>query len=388
MTADPNAPEVAAAEEAAPPEAVAGAPAEPPPADAAAQAPVAEAAGAAGTPAEPDLAEPSPAGEAAPGDGAAPTAPSVSAAELQALQEAEDAKAGDPELDEVESADIQVADEKEEPFEKLAAAAKRLSADRVRTIVETLLFLAERPLAAEEIRQATGVDVERIEKALDQLSGHYREGPCGIVLHEVAGGWQFRTSPDNADFARRYLKVKPQRLTRAALETLAIIAYRQPVTRPEIEDIRGVDCGAVVKALLERRLIKILGKKEEPGRPILYGTTREFLEFFALKDLASLPTLREFHELSEEHRSIVEKDAPAPAPEPAGIAGIVEDLSDPKVREALEAKRAEGDAALEELERAMEAAEEKDRAARAALDEKKKAEPGDDETPPLGPEGA
>ncbi len=85
------------------------------------------------------------------------------------------------------------------------------------------------------------------------------------MLHEVAGGWQLRTAPDTADYVRRFLKVKPQRLTRAALETLAIIAYRQPVTRPEIEDIRGVDCGAVVKALLERRLIKILGKKEEAG---------------------------------------------------------------------------------------------------------------------------
>jgi segregation and condensation protein B len=300
---------------------------------------------------------------AAPPPGAAP-----SAEELQALQTAEEAKVGDPALEEVESADIEVRDEKEETFEKLAAAARRLSADRVRTILETLLFLAERPLTSEELRQATGVEVERIEKALDKLSGHYREGPCGIVLHEVAGGWQLRTSPDNADFARRFLNVKPQRLTRAALETLAIIAYRQPVTRPEIEEIRGVDCGAVVKALLERRLVKILGKKEEPGRPILYGTTKEFLEFFALKDLASLPTLREFHELSEEHRTIVEKETPEP--EKPTIAGIVDELSDPKLRAELEAKRAESDAALEELEKAMEAADERTRAAEAALERK------------------
>jgi segregation and condensation protein B len=168
--------------------------------------------------------------------------------------------------------------------------------------------------------------------------------------------------------------VKPQRLTRAALETLAIIAYRQPVTRPEIEDIRGVDCGAVVKALLERRLIKILGKKEEPGRPILYGTTKEFLEFFALKDLASLPTLREFHELSEEHREIVEK-APE-GEERAGIEGIVDDLQDDKLRADLEAKRAESDAALDELEKAMEEADQKARAAEEALGDKKKEEPG------------
>ena len=93
-------------------------------------------------------------------------------------------------------------------------------------------------------------------------------------------------------FVRRLLGVKPQRLTRAALETLALVAYRQPVTRPEIEDVRGVDCGAVLKALLERRMLKIIGKKEEPGRPLLYGTTKEFLEVFGLKSLTSPRTLR------------------------------------------------------------------------------------------------
>jgi segregation and condensation protein B len=321
-------------------------------------------------------AEPGPPAAPAPAPAPPPTpAGGVPQAELDALQRAEEAK-GDPALDEVEPADIDAPAEKEEPFEKLAAAARRMSADRVRTVVETLLFLAERPLATAEIRAATGLEEARIEKALDQLTGHYREGPCGIVLHEVAGGWQLRTSPDNADFARRFLKVKPQRLTRAALETLAIVAYRQPVTRPEIEEIRGVDCGAVVKALLERRLVKILGKKEEPGRPMLYGTTREFLEFFALKDLASLPTLREFHELSEEHRDIVEK---APEPEGPGIAGLVSELADGKLAAELEAKRAEGDAALAELERAMDAADEKTRAAESALAEK---EPEDEEPGP------
>jgi segregation and condensation protein B len=210
------------------------------------------------------------------------------------------------------------------------------------------------------------VELPRIKKALDELSGQFREGVSGIVLHEVAGGWQLRSSPDMSEFARRHLRMKPQRLTRAALETLAIIAYRQPVTRPEIEDIRGVDSGAVVKALLERKLIKILGKKEEPGRPILYGTTREFLEFFALKDLASLPTLREFHELSEEHREIVEKEAPPE--EGPKLEGLVAELADPALRAALSAKQAEGDAALDELERAMTAAEERSRSAEQALE--------------------
>jgi segregation and condensation protein B len=298
-----------------------------------------------------------------PGAEPQPRAPGVTDEELHTLQAAEEAK-GDPALDGVESAEIDVADAKDEPFDKLQASAKRLSPERVRTVVETLLFVAERPLSIEEIRLATGVDGERLAKALDQLTGHYREGICGVVLHEVASGWQLRTSPINADFARRFLRVKPQRLTRAALETLAIIAYRQPVTRPEIEEIRAVDCGAVVKALLERKLIKILGKKEEPGRPILYGTSREFLEFFALKDLASLPTLREFHELSREHRDIVEKEAP---PEPS-VRGLVEELADPGFQAALQASRDQSDAALDELERAMEQADEKGRAAASALE--------------------
>jgi segregation and condensation protein B len=290
----------------------------------------------------------------------------VSTSELQALQAAEDAK-GDPALDEVEPANIEVQEgEKEEPFDKLAAKAKKLPAERVRAVVEALLFLAEKPLTPEEVRAASGIEVPVVQKALDKLCGHYRDGVCGIVLHEVAGGWQFRSAPDVSDYARRFLRVKPQRLTRAALETLAIIAYRQPVTRPEIEDLRGVDCGAVVKALLERKLIKILGKKEEPGRPMLYGTSREFLEFFALKDLASLPTLREFHELSEEHRDIVEKETPQE--EGPKLEGLVAELADPNLRAALEAKQAEGEAALAELERAIESADEKARAAQEALD--------------------
>ncbi len=291
----------------------------------------------------------------------------VSDAELRKLQAAEEAK-GDPALDEVEAANIEVQEEKEEPFEKLAAKAKKLSPERVRRAVEALLFLSEKPLAAEEVRAATGIEAGRVLKAFNQLSGHYRDGVCGIVLHEVGGRWQLRSAPEVADDARRFLRVKPQRLTRAALETLAIVAYRQPVTRPEIEDIRGVDCGAVVKALLERKLVKILGKKEEPGRPILYGTTREFLEFFALKDLASLPTLREFHELSEEHREIVEQEAPPD--EGPKLEGLVAELADPALRAALEAKQAESDAALEELERAIESADVRSRAASESLDPK------------------
>jgi segregation and condensation protein B len=315
--------------------------------------------------------------------------PAPTEAELQALQAAEEAKA-DPALDDVEAAPIDAPEpegEREEPFEKLAAQARRMSPERARTVLEALLFLAERPLGVEEVRRATGLEPARIPRILDELAGHYREGVSGIVLQEVGGGWQFRTSPDTTEFARRFLRVKPQRLTRAALETLAIVAYRQPVTRPEIEEIRGVDSGAVVKALLERKLLKILGKKEEPGRPILYGTTREFLEFFALKDLASLPTLREFHELSEEHREIVEKETP-PA-EPPSLDGLVAELADPNLRAALEEKREEADRALQELERAMDEADVRDRAAQAALEPRPPEAPAPGTAPavPATPQG-
>jgi segregation and condensation protein B len=165
----------------------------------------------------------------------------------------------------------------------VVARARKLSEGQVKNVVESVLFVAPSALTLDQLFEATGIDREKISRALGVLQGERREGLAGIVLHEVAGGWQYRTAPESAEFVRRFLKVKPQRLTRAAVETLSIIAYRQPVTRPELEDIRGVDSGAVLKALLDRRLIKIVGKKEEVGRPILYGTTREFLEFFALK---------------------------------------------------------------------------------------------------------
>lgn len=211
--------------------------------------------------------------------------------------------AGDPELEDVDAATID-APEIETPFEKIVAKARRLTENQVRNVLESVLFVAPEPLTLDQLFEATGIERERLQQGLEALQGERREGLSGVVVHEVSGGWQLRTAPESSEFVRRFLKVKPQRLTRAALETMAIIAYRQPVTRPEIEDIRGVDSGAVLKALLDRRLIKIVGKKEEVGRPILYGTTKEFLEFFALKDLNALPTLREFHELTEEHQEI------------------------------------------------------------------------------------
>jgi segregation and condensation protein B len=270
--------------------------------------------------------------------------------------------------DELEDSEVATIEADEVPdlqssFEKLVVKSRNLSPERIRTVLESVLFVAEKPLDLDQLFEATGIEREKILEALNQISGVHRDGISGIVLYEVSGGWQFRTDPHSGEYVRRYLRVKPQRLTRAAVETLAIIAYRQPATRPEIEDIRGVDCGAVIKALLDRKLIKILGKKEEVGRPMLYGTTREFLEFFALKDLSALPTLREFHELTQEHQEIVEKERPA-AP---GASGTVELLADPDFQKRMDKSVAASEAALEELEQAMDAAEKTQKAATSIL---------------------
>lgn len=256
--------------------------------------------------------------------------------------------AGDPELEDLDAADID-APESESSFEKILAKSRKLTEPQIRNVIESVLFVAAQPQTLDQLFDTTGIDREKIEKALQDLQAARTGG--GIMLHEVAGAWQLRTVPEAAEYVRRFLKVKPQRLTRAAVETLALIAYRQPVTRPEIEDVRGVDSGAVLKALLDRRLIKIVGKKEEVGRPILYGTSREFLEFFALKSLSALPTLREFQELSEENQEIVEREAPRP------VAGILEELSDNSLQEKLAAQDQASEAALAQLETAIDQAD-------------------------------
>ncbi|MDQ3262901.1 MAG: SMC-Scp complex subunit ScpB [Myxococcota bacterium] len=286
----------------------------------------------------------------------------------------------DAELDDVDAADIDEREpDLETPFEKLVQKSKKLSPERIQTVIQSLLFLSDKALTLDQLFEATGIDRPLIQTALEKTGGQLREGISGIVLHEVASGWQFRTDPGSAEYVRRFLRVKPQRLTRAAVESLAIIAYRQPVTRPEIEDIRGVDSGAVLKALLDRKLIKIMGKKDEVGRPILYGTTREFLEFFALKDLSALPTLREFHELTQEHQEIVER-VEKPTAE-----GTVATLADPEFEKRLEQQSKDSEAALEELERAIDTADERSKTAASILNPKSPPTEGGTEDSSKGP---
>lgn len=167
-------------------------------------------------------------------------------------------------------------------------------------LVEAMIFAADGPIKAERVAEAIDVPLADVKAAIEALEADYAEHPRGFFLQEVAGGYQLRTLPEYADFLRKLGQSRPFRFSRPALETLAIIAYRQPVTRSEIEYLRGVDSGSVLKTLLEKRLVRILGKKDVPGKPMIYGTTREFLELFGLPDLSSLPTLSEFSELADE----------------------------------------------------------------------------------------
>lgn len=196
-------------------------------------------------------------------------------------------------------------EESEPPAATVPAAD--LSRAHLKGLIEALVFVADQPLAINEIAKAAGRADRKLVKALaDELRQDYARR--GVHLDEVAGGLIFRTNPAYAPFIRDAAAKKPVRMTRAQLETLAIIAYRQPLTRPEVDDVRGVDSGAVMKMLLERDLIKILGKKDEPGRPLLYGTTHAFLEFFGLKALKDLPSLREFTELSDDSRRVYDRE--------------------------------------------------------------------------------
>jgi segregation and condensation protein B len=222
-------------------------------------------------------------------------------AELQrevAAQAAAHAAAEATPTDEESAAELDAV-ESDESTAQPAVGEGHEAPERLRSIIESLLFASDKPLPAKRLIELTGErNVENVVAAVEALRADYADR--GVVLHEVAGGFQFRTNPMNAHWVRQLLAGRPVKLSRAQLETLAIIAYRQPITRPEVDEIRGVDSGGTVKALLDRGLLRVLGKKEEPGRPMLYGTTKEFLEFFNLKDLKDLPTLREFYELNEE----------------------------------------------------------------------------------------
>ncbi|MEW6444101.1 MAG: SMC-Scp complex subunit ScpB [bacterium] len=175
-----------------------------------------------------------------------------------------------------------------------AEEAAASGASRLKSILEALIFCSETALSFDRLAALVdGCQRKELKAALDGLVQDYRQREGAFEIVEVAHGYQVRTRPELAKWVARLRQQRPARLSRAALEVAAIVAYRQPATRAEIESIRGVDCAAPIGSLLEKRLIRMVGRKEVPGRPILYGTTPEFLELFGLKDLKSLPTLKE-----------------------------------------------------------------------------------------------
>jgi segregation and condensation protein B len=171
--------------------------------------------------------------------------------------------------------------------------------EEIKSAVESLLFVAEAPLTIQRLGEVLeGVPKEDIRSILNELHAELEANQRGVRLVEVAGGYQLRTAKVNADWVKKFLGGRPARMGRATLETLAIIAYRQPITRAEIEAIRGVDVDGVINTLLDRSLIRAVARKDVPGRPFLYGTTAEFLQLFNLKDLTHLPTLKEMTEMT------------------------------------------------------------------------------------------
>lgn len=160
--------------------------------------------------------------------------------------------------------------------------------------LEAVLFSSDEPLRFDRLQALFEVETTVLRQALQELMVEYAQDNRGVVLQEVAGGFQIRTRAEYAAWILKLNKSRVTRLSKAATESLAIIAYRQPVTRAEIEYLRGVDSGGVMRMLMEKQLVKIVGKKDVPGRPLLYGTSRHFLEFFGLKDLSELPNLQEF----------------------------------------------------------------------------------------------
>jgi segregation and condensation protein B len=177
-------------------------------------------------------------------------------------------------------------------------SAPQSQAERA-AVIEALIFVSDEPLSAKEIANVLKEDREVVNEAIATLVQEFNARKSGLQLREVAGGWQFATRPEFHEHVRAFLKTRPSaKLTIASLETLAVIAYRQPITVPEILEIRGVQSPSAIKTLLDKKLIVAKGRKETVGRPMMYGTSKEFLLQFGLKDLSELPSVEDFHDLS------------------------------------------------------------------------------------------
>ncbi len=175
---------------------------------------------------------------------------------------------------------------------------KTRSINEIISIVEALIFVADEPLTVKILAEILDEDREMIESAIDELRQEYEQRESGLQLREIAGGWQISTRTEFHEEIRKFLKTRPSaKLSLAALETLAVIAYKQPATIPEILEIRGVQSASAIKTLLDKRLIVAKGRKETVGKPMQYGTSKDFLIQFGLKDLSELPNIEDFEDL-------------------------------------------------------------------------------------------
>ena len=176
---------------------------------------------------------------------------------------------------------------------------REISSTELKAIAEALIFVAEEPINVKTIADVLKIDQGSVSQAIESLVDDYAQRPGGLQLREIAGGWQIGTKAEHHEHVRAYLKSKPSaKLSLASLETLAVIAYKQPVTVPEILEIRGVQSPSAIKTLLDKRLIVAKGRKETVGRPMMYGTSKEFLLQFGLKDLSELPSVEDFQDLA------------------------------------------------------------------------------------------
>ncbi|QDK45533.1 SMC-Scp complex subunit ScpB [Bdellovibrio sp. ZAP7] len=219
-------------------------------------------------------------------EGFLPEATDDEAAEMEASEGADDVSVEGTELDGFESADIEEVEFVDE--------------ERLESIVESILFASDRPVSLASIKllfKGTNIKGDKIRRALDQLAVEYAGGRRGVTLEEVPGGYQLRTKIDNMDFLKRTLKARQFKLSGPALETLSIVAYKQPCVKSDVDEIRGVESGHLLRALMEKNLVSFEGKSDLPGRPMQYGTTRKFLEIFGLRSLKELPTLSQIDEL-------------------------------------------------------------------------------------------
>ena len=207
--------------------------------------------------------------------------------------------------------------------------------EEIRAIVEALTFVSKEPVTMKELaRMFKGVDKAVIEAQIEDLKALYAADNRGLQFIEVAGGYQITSRPEHNEWVRELLDPRsPARLSTQALETLAVIAYKQPATLPEIIELRGIKSGGVVKTLLERRLIKIVGRKEVVGRPLLYGTTKEFLLQFGLKDLEDLPKIEDFAEILGEDVDVVGLKRALETPTPLDVPLLDPDPPDPAQRD-------------------------------------------------------